>query len=226
MGEDEPHRGVHRVTVQQQFLVLHNQLIGAHIIRGGFLAADLRVDHFAFAVHRKITGVGLCRRDRLQIPEILVITNGKLHGAYDILVFLLKYGGVFAVDRLACGIIFAIVCHFVNEEQREDFDTLVKQLSLPLDMGEDGFPYLNTPQLVLVHGSNDIPGKNPDTVEELHQVISSIDLLDHKAVSVLLQSAGVVVKVVSNFDDAALFLRSAAGHLYLELQGGSGITFG
>ena len=59
VGEDEPHRGANRVAVQQQLLVLHNQLIGTHIIRGRFLTANLGVDHFAFAVHRKITSVGL-----------------------------------------------------------------------------------------------------------------------------------------------------------------------
>ena len=199
VGEDEPHRGANWVAVQQQLLVPHNQLIGTHIIRGRFLTANLGVDHFAFAVHRKITSVGLCRRDSLQIPEILVITNGKLHGVYDILVFLLKYGGVFAVDRLACGIIFPVVCHFVNEEQGKHLNALVKQLALPLDVGEDGFSYLDTPHLVLVHDSNDIPGKNLDTVDELHRVISSIDLLDHKAVSIFFQTTGVVIKVISNF---------------------------
>ena len=61
---------------------------------------------------------------------------------------------------------------------------------------------------------------------KLHRVIPSVDLLDHKAVSVFLQSAGIVVKVVSNFDDAALFLWSSTGHLYLELQGGGGVAFG
>ena len=170
--------------------------------------------------------MGLCRRDKLQIPEILIITNGKLHGAYDILVFLLKYGGVFAVDRLARGVIFPVVCHFVNEEQGKHLNALVKQLALPLDVGENGFPYLDTPQLIFVHCSDHIPSKNFDTVEELHRVISSIDLLDHKSVSVFLQSAGVVIKVVSNFDDAAFFLWSTAGHLYLELQGGGRVTFG
>ena len=51
VGEDEPHWGANRVAVQQQLLVLHNQLIGAHIVGGRFLAANLGVDHFAFAVH-------------------------------------------------------------------------------------------------------------------------------------------------------------------------------
>ena len=226
MGKDEPHRGSNRVTIQQQLLVLHNQLVSAHIVGGGFLAANFGIDHFALAVHRKIARVGLCGRDGLQVPEILVIANGKLHSSYDIRIFLLKHSGIFAIDRLACRIIFPVVCYFIDKEQGKHLNAFVKQLALPLDVGENRLPNLNAPQLVLVHGSNNIPGKNLDAVQKLHRVVPTVDLLDNKAVSIFLQSAGIVVKIVSDFDDAALFLRSAASHLYFELQGGGGVAFG
>ena len=84
-------------------------------------------------------------------------------------------------------------------------------------MGENGFPYLDAAKLVFIHRTDHISSKNFDAVQKFNRIIPPIDLLDHKAVSVFLQSAGIVVKVVSNFDDTALFLRSATGHLYLEL---------
>ena len=93
-------------------------------------------------------------------------------------------------------------------------------------MGEDSFPYLDAPQLIFVYCSNHISGKNLDAVDKLHRVVPPVDLLDHKAVFVLLQPAGIVIKIVSNFDDAALFLWSSTGHLDLELQGGGGVAFG
>ena len=80
----------------------------------------------------------------MQIPDILILSNGKLHTAHNVLVFLLEHGGVFTVDRLICRIVFLVIRHFVNEEQGEDFNAFVKQLALPLEVGKDGFSYLDT----------------------------------------------------------------------------------
>ena len=51
-----------------------------------------------------------------------------------------------------------------------------------------------------------------------------VNLFDHKTISVFLQAAGIIVKVVADLDNSALFLGCAAGHPHLELQGGGGIN--
>ena len=127
-----------------------------------------------------------CRRDRLQILDILILANGKLHTAYDVLVLLLKHDGVFAVDRLICRIVFPVIRHLINKEQGENFNAFVKQLALPLEVGKDGFPYLDTPKLILIYCTDHIPGKDLDAVQKFNRIISPVDLLDYKTVSVFL----------------------------------------
>ena len=81
------------------------------------------------------------------------------------------------------------------------------------------------PQLVLIHRTYDVSGKNPDSVQELYAVIVTVNLLYYKAVFIFLQAAGAVVKIVPNPYNAAPFLGRAAAELDLKLQGGGVVAF-
>ena len=83
-------------------------------------------------------------------------------------------------------------------------------------MGENCFPYLNAAQLILIHRTNHISGKNLDTIQKLHGIIATVNLFDHKTISVFLQTAGIIVKVITNLDNSALFLRRTVCHLIRE----------
>ena len=78
MGEDKANRRTLWIAIQQQFLVLHNQLIGIHIICRSFLTAYLRVNHLAFFVDGEVSGVSLLSGNRLQILHVVILTDADL----------------------------------------------------------------------------------------------------------------------------------------------------
>ena len=64
-------------------------------------------------------------------------------------------------------------------------------------MGENGLSYLDTAQLILVHLADHVSGVKLDSIDEFDGIISAVDALDHEAVSVLRQLAGMVKEVVA-----------------------------
>ena len=116
MGENETHRRLLRVTVKQQFLVLHDKLIGTDVIRGRFFSANLAIYHFSLAVHGEVARMGLRCRDRIQVTDIIVFACGELHCPDDVRIFFLEHCGVFSVDRLSCCVIFAVVGDLIDKE--------------------------------------------------------------------------------------------------------------
>ena len=83
-------------------------------------------------------------------------------------------------------------------------------------MREYRFTDLDAAQLIFIHCTHHVASINFDAVYEFNRIISAVDLFYYEADFVLFQPGGVVIKIIANFDDAALFLRCAAGHLYLE----------
>lgn len=219
MGEDKPNRRFLRITIQKQLLVLHNQVIGVRIVRCAFLfVGELAVGHLALLIDGKITGMGIMGGNFIQIPHIVVIAKFKLHRAEDIVVFFLKHIGINAVERTPRLIILLILRDLVDKEQGQHLDPLVEKLPFPLNMGEDGFADLNTPELVFADLADDIARVDFHAVQKRHGIIPSVDCLDDIADLVLIQIAGVIVQVVADADRCG-FLADAGYALEVKLNG-------
>lgn len=219
MGEDKPNRRFLRITIQKQLLVLHNQVIGVRIVRCAFLfVGELAVGHLALLIDGKITGMGIMGGNFTQIPHIVVIAKFKLHRAEDIVVFFLKHIGINTVERTPRLIILLILRDLVDKEQGQHLDPLVEKLPFPLNMGEDGFADLNTPELVFTDLADDIARVDFHAVQKRHGIIPSVDCLDDIAVLVLIQIAGVIVQVVADPDRCG-FLADAGYALEVKLNG-------
>ena len=225
MREDEADRRLFRIPFQQELLVLHDQLIGADIIGSRFLSTELAVDHFPLTVYGEITGMSFGRRDAVQVLDIVIFSNSNLKIANDIFIFFFKHRGIFPVYRLAGGVIFPVICHFINEEQTQDLDPLIEQLPLSLDMGKDRLADLNAAQLVLIYLAEHIPGIDFDSVQKFHGVVAAVNGLYDVSVPVFFQTVGIVIKIVADLDNSAFYL-CAGCLLYIELQGCGGITLG
>ena len=86
MREDKTNRRTLWITLQQQFFVLHNQLIGIHIIRRGFLSPHLGVNHLTLFVYGEVSGVSPLNRNRLQILHVVILTDADLQTTNDIII--------------------------------------------------------------------------------------------------------------------------------------------
>ena len=102
-------------------------------------------------------------------------------------------------------IILLVLCNLVNEEQGQYFDTLMEKLSLPFNVRENGFADLNAAELVFTDFADHITGKDFNVVQELYGVIASVNGFYHKPDFVLIQIAGIIVKIVTNPNGCRLF---------------------
>ncbi len=212
---------------EQQFLVLHNQFVGAHIVRRCFLlVGDFAVGHFALAVHGEISRVCLACVNAAQVFFIFFLAYAELPLAENILVFFLEHLGVSAVDRLSGFIVLAVFRHLVNKEQAEYLDSSAEKLTFALDMGQNRFAYLNAAKLIFVQPADHISGTDSDAVEEFHRTVAPVNLFNDKALLVFLQFIGIHIEIVADFANTALFLGRAVCHLDLKLQCRCRITGG
>ena len=83
---------------------------------------------------------------------------------------------------------------FVRQDGPESQDLLIPR------RGNAGIDPDNAAKLVFADLADDVTGKDFDAVQELHGVIASIDGLDHKADFVLVQIAGIVIKIITDSD--------------------------
>ena len=226
MRENEAHRRLFRVTIQKQFLVLHDQVIGVNVVRRALLlVGELAVGHLALFVHGEVTGVGIMGGNCVQIADVVLIADLPLHGAENVVVLFLEHIRIDAVERMPNLIILLVLRNLVDEEQGQDFDTLMEKLSFPLKMGKNRFSNLNAAKLVFADLADDVTGKDFDAVQELHGVIASIDGLDHKADFVLVQIAGIVIKIITD-SDCCRFLADTGRTLAIKLNGCRRVGFG
>ena len=201
MGEDEAHRRLLRVSIQKQLLVLHNQIIGVNIVRSTFLfIGKLTVGHLAFFVNGEVTGVGIMGRNRVQVADVVLVSDFPLHGAENVVVFFLEHIRIDAVERMSCLIVPLVLFNLVDEEQRQNFDALMEKLTLPLQVRKNRFADLNAATLVFTDLTDHITGKDFNAVQELYGVVASVDRFHHKADFVLVQIAGIVVKIITDSD--------------------------
>ena len=77
----------------------------------------------------------------VQILHIRFIADGALHILQHRSVLLLEHFRILTFAALCITIFF----NFVDEKQAEYLDALPVQFTLPLDMGADGFAYLDAP---------------------------------------------------------------------------------
>jgi len=111
-------------------------------------------------------------------------------------IFLLKHLGelasqvvgvvVLAVQFLQVVGIETIVCHVVDEEERQHLDVLREELALSLDVGADGLLNLDAAQQVFVHLADGIALEELDAIEQLDAAFRSVDALDDVTVLVFL----------------------------------------
>ena len=221
MGENETHRGLFRITIQKQFLILHNQVIGVNIVRCARLfVGELTVSHLALFVNGEVTGMGVMGGNRVQITNVIIVTGSQLHRAYDVVVFFLKHIRIDAVERMSGLVVLLVLCNLVDEEQRQNFDALMEKLTLPLQVRKNRFADLNASELVFADLTDHISGKDFDTVQELYGVVASVDRLDHKADLVLVKIAGIVIEIVADAHRYVL-LANALRTLAVKLNGSS-----
>ncbi len=155
----------------------------------------------------------------VQVLDIAVFIHRNLQAADNILIFLLEHGGIFAIHRLACCIIFPVIRNLVNKKQAQHFNAFAEQLAFPLDMGKDRFADLDAAQLAFVHFSNHVAGINLNTVQEPYRAVAAINGFHYKPISVFLQAIGIIIKVIADFNHTA-FLLDTGCLLHVELQCG------
>ena len=126
MREDKANWRALWIAIQQQFLVLHNQLIGIHIICRSFLTAYFRVNHLAFFVDGEVSGVSLLSGNRLQILHVVILTDANLQITNDIIILFHKHLSINTVSCLSGFIINTVFYHFINEKQGENLDTFIE----------------------------------------------------------------------------------------------------
>ena len=116
--ENETHRGLFRITIQKQLLVLHDQVIGVNIIGCAFLlVGKLAVGHLALFVNGEVTGMGIMGRNRVQIPYVVLVSDFPLHGAENVVVFFLEHIRIDAVERMSSLVVLLVLRHLVDEKQ-------------------------------------------------------------------------------------------------------------
>ena len=169
--------------------------------------------------------MGIGGGNRRQVPQVFFIPDGKLHIVEYVLILFLKYLRINAIKWLASRIILLVLCHLINEEEGQHLDPLVEQLALPFKVGKDGLPDLKAAQLFLTDPPHDLTGKQLQPVQKLNMIVPSVDELHHKAVPVLLQSAGMVIEIVTN-PYCSGYLTDTLCALTVKLDGGGGISFG
>ena len=126
---------------------------------------------------------------------------------------------------MSCLIILLVLCNLVDEEQGQHFDTLMEKLPLPFYVRENGFADLNTAELVFTDFADHITGKDFNAVQELYGVIASVNGFHHKADFILIQIAGIVVKIVADPNGCRLFTQPLCT-FEIKLNGCCRICFG
>jgi hypothetical protein len=127
----------------------------------------------------------LLYRDGRKVLHVLVVAELPLQIVDDIGIFLLEHVGEDTVLWLSVLVVYTVMIHLVDKEQGQHLDALIEELPLTLDVGEDGFPYLDTAQLVLVHLANHVSSVKLDAVDEFDGVVSAIDALHDETVPIL-----------------------------------------
>ena len=116
--ENETYRGLFRITIQKQLLVLHNQVICVNVVRCAFLlVGELAVGHLALLINGEVTGVGVMGGNCVQIPYVVLVPNFPLHGAENVVVLFLEHICIDAVERMPSLVVLLVLRNLVDEEQ-------------------------------------------------------------------------------------------------------------
>ena len=165
MRENKTHRRLFRITIQKQFLVLHNQVIGINVVRRALLlVGELAVGHLTLFVNGEVTGMGIVGRNRIQIPDVVLVADLPLHGVENVVVLFLEHIGVDAVERMPNLIILLVLRNLVDKEQGQDFDALMEKLPFPLQVRKNRLTDLNAAKLVFTDLADHVTGKDFDTI--------------------------------------------------------------
>ena len=92
MGEDETNGRIGRVETQQSFLVLHDQVVGRHIVASAPLLLVAVLDALGLGVDGEVTLVGLADRDAVEILPIF---------RFEQVLILVQLCPVFLLEELA-----------------------------------------------------------------------------------------------------------------------------
>ena len=185
MGEDEAHWGFLWISVKQELLILHDQVIGIYVIRCLLLSViKLAVRHPALLINREVTCVGLVCWYRLKVFQIFPIIYFNLHIAYDILIFLLEHIRKDAIKWRSCFIILLVVIHFINEEQREYLYPPMEKLTLFFNVGQYRFPNLQPADLFFAYLAYDITRIYLDSIDKFDGIVPSIN--EFNGISILI----------------------------------------
>ena len=169
--------------------------------------------------------MGVMGGNCVQIPYVVLISDFPLHGTEDVVVLFLKHIGIDAVKRMPSLVVLLVLCNLVDEEQGQNLDALMEKLTLPLQVRKNRFADLNAAKLIFADLADHVSGKDFDAIQELHRVIASVNGLHHKADFVLVQIAGIVVKIITD-SDCCRFLADTGRTLAIKLNGRRRVGFG
>ena len=194
VGENEPCR---LLETQQPLLVLQNKVVCGNIVRELAATFKLAVNTAPrFLVNAEIALVNRFRvgAGGFQIALIGRVLNGKIiiqHAE----VFFLENNAVFAQHFLAVFVIAAVLCHLVNEEQRQRFYAHVEQLFFLFKVGKDSFAYLNSAHILFGNVACDLVCADNLAVGESHRAAHGVDIL-HGVALVLLHFLRDEIEIV------------------------------
>ena len=90
-------------------------------------------------------------------------------------ILLLEHRTVFAQHLSTVFIVPSVLCHLVDEEQREALDAPVKELFLFLEVGEDRFPDLDAAHVLLGHIAHHVASLDDFAVGKGHGIAQRVD---------------------------------------------------
>ena len=108
---------------------------------------------------------------------------------FNIVIFFFKDFGINTVSL--SGIIRkSIICHFINKEQRQDFNSAFQQNLLTFKMALDSLSDLNAPQLFFSSAANHISGKKLGSILESNRVGATINMCNQPTMAIFIQLSG------------------------------------
>ena len=177
MGKDKACRLLKR---QQTFLVLHNQIIGRNIVRELAATFQTTVDtstglfintKIALVYSTYITASGF------QVFLIRCIENSNVL-IQHIQIFLFKHLTIFTKNFIPVCIILTILGNFVDKEQREGFDTHVKQFFFFLKVGKNRLSNLNPTHIRFRHITRNLTGFDNFAIDKGHGATERVNIRD------------------------------------------------
>ena len=173
------------VKGEQPLFIFQNQIVGGNIVTHAPLFDRIH-DAVCLFVDGKIPLMRILYVDAFQIFDIradiqrdIVVENADI--------FLLEHFSEIAEQFVAVLVVLAVMCDFVDKEQRKALDTHVKQLFFLFKVRKDGFAYLNTPHIPFGNIAAHLSDRKRLPVQKRDRIVERVYFFNHIAVFVLFE---------------------------------------